>query len=668
MVEFKLDVKITGNGARVVPVIKFTNDKPNKIARAWFLALLMFGESFGIAGCSLNNNVSQSTQPPTISSTNHADDETVPIPLETEPVHNETVPIPWEERVLPFLERLEQVPIKYKYEEDYPSESDIHSLMSRVKTTTQCDYKYEGGFYEVWNGILNSTVEYVNENKNCELPFMTVDEEETKANKDKIAFEKALEQVIEKLLTSSTNNFEEDICTLKDYAIVYSYDEPDNPGVMATTYYNEKLIKIYPKSLKKTAKKLGISFEQLLSEILEHEINHVREEVCKCREEKGQLYNYVGNYTQAESAAESSLKYTGSTVRDIKDQFYYFERRSEALLLMLGLFRDVNIDDYYNAIYNCNAQDYCEFFGVDIESEIEFKRFGNILYSIDAINCQNDFLISYFEEGTELYIDEIVSFVGQAYKADIFKMILTDMINYTINNSDFSLTDNIVLFNIVKSIIVQEPARDQENVYQIIFDADFAKKVIELYEIYIDFLSEYYGVSKEEIRRLEEDESVKRIIRALSTLCSEQDYPDSEEKEYANNLIERFPILKQILIMYPITLEEWSEFLSIHNEKCSENKESYRLAIPSFINASSSKFKFAPSREERRHPGTTIDTEVVNTALVQACFSSKQYERILNKTAVNKGQGKGIKYTKANPKLARFTKAQKTYKKIPYHI
>ena len=126
--------------------------------------------------------------------------------------------------------------------------------------------------------------------------------------------------------------------------------------------------------------------------------------------------------------------------------------------------------------------------------------------------------------------------------------------------------------------------------------------------------------------------------------------------------------LKQILIMYPLTLNEWEDFITIHEGSLAESpkntNDEYRLATPSFIDASSSKFKFAPSREERRHPGTTIDTEVVNTALVQACFNSKQHERILNKTAVKKGQGKWIKYTNANPKLARFTKA----KSIPHHI
>lgn len=666
MVKLGSKVNIPQNGAKVVPVIEFTNDKPKKRSRAWFLALLMFGESCGmLAGCSLNNNASQSTPPPTISSTNPVDDETKPMPLETEPVYDETVPIPWEERVLPFLEQLEQVPIKYKYEEDYPSESDIQAQMSRVKTTTQCDYKYEGGAYEVLISILENTFKYVSENKDCELPFLFEDEED----EDKGLFPTILEKIIEKLLANSTNNLDEDICTLKDYAIVYSYDGPDDSGILATTYFDEKVIKIYPNRIRKKAEKLGVTFEQYLSETLEHEINHVRSALCDCREEKGQVYNYVGNYSLTEASAESYLKYSGSTVLDIKDLYYYYERRSEALLLTLGLFRDVTIEDYYNATHDCDAYAYYRFFDVDVESEKELKRFGNILYSIDAINLQNYFYWSHNEEITSAYFDEIVSFVGQAYKVDIFKMILTNMMNYTVLNSDFSLTDNIVLVNVIKSIIVQEASGDPWRAYQIIFDADSAEAIIELEEIYIDFLSEYYEVSKEEIRRLEQDTNVRRKISALTAICSEQDYIESEEKQYATNLIERFPLLKQILIMYPIELTEWNDFLTAHGESLSKKSwSSYRLATPSFINASSSNFRFAPSREERRHPGTTIDTEVVNTTLVQACFESKQHERILNKTAVRKGQGKGQKYTKANPKLARFTKTPKTYKRIQHRI
>lgn len=631
------------------------NEQPNKRARAWFLSLLMFANSFGLAGCSLGDSNPDVDTPPTFS--------------KDDPYYGELMQSYWQERVLAFFKKLDKVTIKYDHENDYPDAKDIKSQMESAKTTAECDYKYGGDFNEIWNLLLRNSVDYTNSNPDFILPFMTEEDKLDLSNEDKMAFETTIEKILLDLIQKSTNNVSEDICTLKDYTIVYSYGEPRSPGILAITNLKDNIMIIYPNIIREYAKKIGISFKQALSEILEHEINHIRAEKCKCREELGQEYNSVGNSSLMEAAAESHLKYTGNTVLCADEQEYFYERKSEALLLMLGLFKDgFTADDYYNAVHDCNAQDYCRFFGIDVYSEEELKTFSNILYSIDAINLRNNLLANHFEEGTKLTDEEIIKFVGQEYKADIFKMVLANMMNYTVANSDFSLTDNIVLVNVIKSIIVQEVISDPEKTYQIIFDADFAQKVIELYEIYIDFLSEYYGVSKEEIRRLEEDESVKKIIRALSTLCSEQDYPDSEEKQYANNLIERFPILKQILIMYPLTLEEWSEFLSIHNEKCSENKESYRLAIPSFINASSSNFKFAPSREERRHPGTTIDTEVVNTALVQACFSSKQHEIILNKTAVNKGQGKGIKYTKANPKLARFTKTSKTYKKIPYHI
>lgn len=451
----------------------------------------------------------------------------------------------------------------YEHDEYYPTSDIIDAIIEIANTITECDYQCNDDIIALKNKLLENSADYVNENRNYEFPFIVENNNDELLLSCQINFEVALTNILRDLMTSATNNVNEDMCTLRDYKIVFSYDENEYNGCLAYTDTIENKMIIFPNRISEYANVKNRDFAILLEETIRHEINHVRQDTCKCRIEKGQTYLDICNPTLIEASAESELTYSDNTSLEVYQQVYYNERISEALLLTLGLFHDnMTTDNYYNAIFDSSFQHFYAFFNIDTKEDL--TTLYNIFYAIDATNLRNDLFLNFYDVGDSLTLGEIKKFVGHDYKVDIFKMIIKNMMEYTFLHDDFKLKDNLVMFNIIKSLIVEDAyelvkTSNENNHYEYIYEDDFVKNVYDLENKYIEFLSKYYNVSIQDIRDIEGNYTFWAVM-SISDICRE-DYSEYtyREYDYANELITRFPLLKSILNLYIFSANSYNE-------------------------------------------------------------------------------------------------------------
>ena len=130
------------------------------------------------------------------------------------------------------------------------------------------------------------------------------------------------------------------------------------------------------------------------------------------------------------------------------------------------------------------------------------------------------------------------------------------MISYTYTHREFKLQDNLVLFDIIKNLIVND--------FEVLTNDDAFSNFMLLNDLYIEFLSNFYNETIDDIMIIEKDDSVVNSVQALINLCckkSEIIDIDYSYTSYAYKLIQRFPLLRQILVNYDISALGYQSFM-----------------------------------------------------------------------------------------------------------
>ncbi|MCM1052754.1 MAG: hypothetical protein NC483_02085 [Ruminococcus sp.] len=357
-------------------------------------------------------------------------------------------------------------------------------------------------------------------------------------------FSNTLKRELANIKNNSTNDVLDDLCHLTDLKIVnlpiafdaYSiYDENSNTLII-------DLVKIKSKENPK----------EILKETLDHELNHVRQVKCNHNKNAMVSINYADfNTILLETSAESAMLHNGET----KDEtyIYYNERKDETLLFLLGMFKKGNTaDNYYNAIFNSDLNALWSFY--DLNSPEEIYDFYRMLYSIDSKNLRTPLIKDLANTTTDATYFDVINTVGLSYKLDLYKSVLIKLANFTIDE-DLSLEDNLILLNIINSIICEKITLNNNTQVYPWDDADFNANFNRLTFIYHDFLREYYHLDQSFI-----GESKPEYIDALNALIRGYDYPNKEIKTKAEELLKRFPLLRDIMKNHYIVIETKEPF------------------------------------------------------------------------------------------------------------
>lgn len=433
--------------------------------------------------------------------------------------------------------------INYKIEDYLITDEEIDQIISNANTKKECDFKWDKDSDSLQELIRNNSYEYVQNHPEFQDGFLECDDEEVNAS-----FWIALGRAIDSL-KDSTNNINEDACRMQTLKIVVGNIDDDS----TLAYYDdeENLIVISIDNIKSRAKVNGIDFKQSLFYTLKHEINHVRELSCDCRLKKGDQilsidYQDVISFLD-EAPAESELYNYNLNKIDYYNSYYYtypFERNGEALLFVPILMENKNIDEYYNAIFDSDINSFCKFFNAKTPDEI--KDLYKIIYCIDSTFNRSDFSDKYFDEDKSYpgTYGELEEAIGYDYKTQIFKTALQNLINYTENNEDISLKDNLILLNIIRNTIMDGSYivdKIQNKEYRFKIDKSFFEDVKNLNDKYIEYLCSKYNVSKEDIDYLSIDIDLAIYDIEHYSCC---EYDKCDDYSYTKDFCKKFPLIE----------------------------------------------------------------------------------------------------------------------------
>jgi len=439
--------------------------------------------------------------------------------------------------------------LEYNSLESLLTDEEIAEVIQRSKTTKECDYQFDGDIETLENTIKANSIQYLKKHSEYESAFLDFenDYDLVKIEND---FETAFYEVFRDFLSESSNNINEDLCRIQTLKIVFS--GADSSSILGKYMINDNVIVLNYQSILEMVDFNHSKFLDEITLVLDHELNHVRQSACEDRIEKGQKYesfDYIDNVCSflLESSAESSLYNIQDKDYDSEDYTYYLERKLESLFFLFAICNEnADIEDYYNAIYDTDLEKFYDFFGCETEEDIYelYKIWG----SIDAAFGRNPSLVNVGRIET---IGDAEKFVGYDYKINLLHHVLANMVDYTCRHSDFSLKDNLTLFKIVKTILIDGSYTVEENEtgdLEQIYDPEFVSSFKEKEDFYYGFLGYYYDADLLEMKQIEED-YVNDVMDSIVSVCDINDdfyYCNCNYYTEAKLLLQKFPLLEPI--------------------------------------------------------------------------------------------------------------------------
>lgn len=312
-----------------------------------------------------------------------------------------------------------------------------------------------------------------------------------------------------------------------------------------------------------------------LDQVISHEFRHVEQEPCVDEKENGittstlcvddNYYNFLD-----EASAESSLVNLG-VINDLEylksDIFYSYEnyRKLESQLFLCSMFdNDKKLSDYYKAIRSHDNNGLLEFLGASLNTEKE--ELIRVIYAMNSITGNTSYLeeltgkdSDYDSKDTSLMLDKI----KYLYNITIMKYSLKSLINYNLENKkDLSLEENVFLYYLVVSNLVDNSINCDNNVYS--YYSDFLEEYQVLKNNYFRVLSKIYGVSTEAIDSIYLDYNNSEINYELGcyfgNMIGDNEFQDDlySNQEIIKKVLQRFPKLKAIAFLKYRNIKEKS--------------------------------------------------------------------------------------------------------------
>lgn len=534
------------------------NIKHSKKTLISFLTALSI--SLGASGCS-NYQVKETKKEVTKQDDNLSSPTLTPTPTLT-PKQQEAIKL--KKMVDEYLDYFNSCEVEYPNEEYYPTKKEIKKIISIYDTYKEYDHKDSISMKELFKMVRKNSNKYAEKHQEYESAFPDVNSKNYISQVHNVF---AFKVLLKEWQKNSTNDFSEDICKMKDLKIVFG-DLNKNPDgfIYCGQYLGDKNLIILDNKAVNDLEKSGRIFSETdkYKTTLDHELFHTTSVSCKHKMKKGQKFSSFLSFSALfESAAESST-YAADDYFDCYygvnsyDFSYVDEREDESLILLLGLFHDnKTCDDYYNAIKDSNPKAFYDFCGVKTEKE-KINLF-KIIAAIDGRNGFNSIVFN-VKNADFLTMEKLNKGIRYNYKIDIFNKVLSNMIDYTINNSDFTIEKNILMLNIIENCLLDDTTYfNKKNSYDQNFVVDFYNSEAK----YLEFLSQYYFKGKKNSNYIKKNYEYEYIeYDAFHSL---------KENNYNDELVKEFPLLKPILFSHEDAIYS-NECFFVNNKKIIKEK------------------------------------------------------------------------------------------------
>lgn len=547
-----------------------------------FLAINILTSGVILTACSKNNkdqkigkSISIETELPTESVT----EETLNKFLDTEYLNE-------------LKAKIDNVNIEYLNSGYYPNEEIIKEYKEMANKKIECPEESSISYPDIISKIRDNTIEkYGNSNGVFYPNYGSSTESEKEKYKN---FEYAISKALEHIFSKKNNNYQEDLCCIKSISIVNdslsSTAESDNNALglfdkdSNTIYINyEKIVETYKaiNSYRIEQEKDGITFKKYLTDILEHELNHVRQYPCSHRIKNGdngeETGFYDNNHTSfiIESSAESGIYNYNNSHEKLENSYYTYTlyRESEALLMLLAAFKENrDLNGYYEAIYDSDAKKFWDYFELDNDEKL--KKFYNIFYAFNTIHGRTELSKKAYGNKNKAARKELEELVGDSYLIDMMKFIVKDLITAT-ERDNLSIDDSLLLYMISKSYISDEAKtiiKDEDGSYHNEYSEDFIKSYKEIEDYYKEYLIYKFDISLEELNDKFISNKVKNDLYDFENYVK-KDYSNISSSMYerSSSLKEKYPVLTSILntkLLLIYNTNDFDEYLnSIDSDK-----------------------------------------------------------------------------------------------------
>lgn len=437
-----------------------------------------------------------------------------------------------------FLTQMSEVIPTYNLEEVFLSDEEINELIKASKNNQECDNKVLD-CEEVYSSIIANSLD--------ENGLITITYEVSLENKQEIDkfIKECLKEALENMIANNEISLE-DACIIKDVKIIIGKN--DSNTWIAYSGSNKVLIIDY-QSIKNAYNKYenenfrnNLIKEGLIKSI-KLGLTYPRLEACDCRLEKGQTNSSIGEGKVLNCLIEST--FYSSDNNDLgnvnKSIFEYLGRDAKhnvSILLLLATFKENrNIEDLYEIVFNSDLDRLYKYFNLTTKEEVE--KFYQMVRTMEVITTDNEYQEEFFTNTTSTYSTAFRDYVGYGYKADVFKISITDLMKSIVNNKDINKEEAMFLYKYVKHIILNNTGLN-DNYYE--FEPNFSKSIIAIENIFFNFLSKFYDLSLEELDELYDDTWLHYAIFL-------EDGTDAYDIKYSK-LIAKYPLLQFIEVNY----------------------------------------------------------------------------------------------------------------------
>lgn len=533
------------------------------------LALSMLNAS----GCSKNNNKNDNSMSSASTSTSVWDETPNAKPEEKE----SSITVSKNKDLSEIVSRYRSLIMAYNglypYSEYYLTHEEFLNILEGAKKDKDCSYSYKKLDEEIKNvskKICENTREAI-ESPSTKDILATLEIDIDLEDITSEGLELILDDILSDIFKNATNDINEDFCVLSNIRIIISNKNiGDFGGIWLPSI--DTICVNYP-AIVKSSQNTGMDERRILFLTIKHELEHVRQTKCKHNlDDEWTDFVYLRHCVPfiMESSAESSLynlgidsnyKYEG------RFQYSYSEEREyESILLLLGITNE-SVDGYYNAIFDSDLEALFKYLGLNTLEEQE--TFFRILYAFDT-KLFRTYLSFLNVDKPVVYYSDLKDYGGYGCYTDVFKLSLQNLIDYTCSNPDFTLQDNLLIFDCIRNIILSKSKEfkkdekgdlvlDDHDQIAYVYDKDFANSFLELESIYLDFLCEYYSITREEVSILLENDKYSYMSK-LSMVYESGENILAYDFD-TNSVFCKYPVIKSILFANGLVFSDHDQFL-----------------------------------------------------------------------------------------------------------
>lgn len=490
-------------------------------------------------------------------------------------------------------EKIDSVNIEYLNSDYYPNEETIKEYKEMANKKIECPEESSISYPDIISKIRDNTIEKYGDSNGAFYPKYSTSTDLEKEIYNN--FEYAISESLKHIFSKKNNNYQEDLCSIKSISIVNGSlsGEEEESDINAlglfdkdsnTVYIDyEKIVETYKKinSYRIEQEKDEITFKKYLTDILEHELNHVRQYPCSHRIKNGdkgeETVFFDNDHTSfiIESSAESGIYNYNNSYEKLENSYYTYTlyRESEALLMLLAAFKDnKDLNGYYEAIYDCDEKKFWDYFELDNDEKL--KNFHKIFYAFNTIHGRTELSKKAYGNKNKAARKELEELVGDSYLIDMMKFIVKDLITAT-ERDNLSIDDSLLLYMISKSYISDEAKtiiKDEDGSYHNEYSEDFIKSYKEIEDYYKEYLIYKFDISLEELNDIFISNKVKNDLYDFDNYVK-KDYSNISSSMYERSLSlkEKYPVLTSILntkLLLIYNTNDFDEYLnSIDSDK-----------------------------------------------------------------------------------------------------